>query len=197
MDLQCGQRIVLASASPRRRLIFANAGFEVEIEPAVVDETVAPEKPPAAAVRELALRKAEKIAVRYPDRVVVGADTLVWLGNEILEKPLDRRDACSMLYKLQGQWHSVFTGFAIIKLQENVRLVLAEETRVKFLSLTRDFIEHYVDGGEPMDKAGAYGIQEQGSLMVEQIKGCYFNVMGFPIAAFYREYRRLFGSVNS
>ena len=91
MDLQCGQKIILASASPRRRLIFANAGFQVEIEPAVIDETIAPATSPVQAVQELALRKAKAIAVRYHDRVVVGADTIVWLGDEILEKPRDRR----------------------------------------------------------------------------------------------------------
>jgi septum formation protein len=124
--------------------------------------------------------------------VIVGADTIVFHQDQILEKPLDPDHACEMLQQLQGEWHTVFTGFALLKPRDNIRLVQYEKTRVKFLPLTTEYIRHYVDSGEPMDKAGAYGIQERGALMVEKIEGCYFNVMGFPIAAFYREFKRLF-----
>ncbi|MBC8478756.1 MAG: septum formation protein Maf [Candidatus Delongbacteria bacterium] len=193
MDLQCGQQIVLASASPRRRHIFANAGFQVEIDPVLVNETIPPGTEPAAAVQTLALSKAAAVAARYPKGVVVGADTIVYHQRQILEKPHDRAHACHMLQQLSGNWHTVFTGFALIKLAAKLELVRAVATRVKFVPLSKEFIEHYVASGEPLDKAGAYGIQEGGSLLVEQIEGCYFNVMGFPIAAFYLEFQRLFG----
>lgn len=196
MDLQYGQQLVLASASPRRLQIFNNAGFQVKVEPANVDETILPATEPGTAVRTLALRKAEAIAAHYPDRVIVGADTIVFHQDQILEKPLSPDHACDMLQQLQGEWHSVFTGFALLKLQDSISLVQVEETRVKFLPLTAEYIQHYVASGEPMDKAGAYGIQERGALMVEKIEGCYFNVMGFPIAAFYREFKRLFAEVK-
>ncbi len=192
MDLQSGQQLVLASASPRRLQIFNSAGFQVKVEPASVDETIPPETDPVTAVRTLALSKAATIAERYPERVVIGADTIVFHQDQILEKPLNPDHACEMLQQLQGDWHTVFTGFAIIKLQDDIRLAQVEETRVKFVPQTVDQIRRYVASGEPMDKAGAYGIQERGALMVEKIEGCYFNVMGFPIAAFYREFKQLF-----
>ncbi len=193
MDLQYGEQIVLASASPRRRHIFSNAGFQVTVEPASIDETITPGTPPDTAVKMLALRKATTVATDRPDHVVVGADTIVYLEAAILEKPADKAEACAMLTRLQGRWHTVYTGFAIVKESTGQQSVQAEETMVKFLPLTPEFISYYVDSGEPLDKAGAYGIQERGSLFVEQLRGCYFNVMGFPIAAFYREFRRLFG----
>jgi len=188
----CGQHIILASASPRRGTIFGNTGFQVEVIPADVTEEVTGSPPPEHLVEELSLRKAAAVATRFPRAVVVGADTVVALEGRILSKPASPEEAVEMLTQLSGRWHTVFTGFTILKLSASLRVVEHVSTRVKFQTLSAHLIQAYVATGEPLDKAGAYGIQGLGALLVEKLEGCYFNVMGFPISAFHRRYYHLF-----
>jgi septum formation protein len=135
---------------------------------------------PVSTVMALAFQKAHNVALRYPDQVVVGADTVVF-KEMILGKPKDREDAYRMLKFLSGHWHSVYTGIAILHLDKGIKSIDVAETKVKMAKLSEADIENYLNTLEPMDKAGAYGIQGIGSVLVEGIQGEYFNVVGLPI----------------
>jgi septum formation protein len=175
--------IILASGSPRRAEILESAGiaFVREIPP-YVDETPSPGELPLDYVRRLALEKASAITVD-PGRIVLGADTTVVIEGEILGKPLDAGDAARMLRRISGRMHEVITGICLIS--GRGQIVDAASTRVWFAALSDSEIEDYVASGEPMDKAGAYGIQGLASKFVTRIEGCYFNVMGLPISLVY------------
>ncbi|MDZ4800394.1 MAG: Maf family protein [Bryobacteraceae bacterium] len=177
-------RLVLASASPRRREILQNAGLRFEVRVAGVPEAPLPGESPVDYVRRLAFAKASAVA-RAEDEVVLGADTVVVLDAHILEKPRDAADAARMLRMLSGREHVVVTGFALVGGAEAV--VKHAETRVLVAALTNDEIDAYVASGEPMDKAGAYAIQGLASKFIERIDGCYFNVVGLPISSVYSE----------
>jgi septum formation protein len=171
--------IILASASPRRRELLGQLGLSFTVDPAHVDERVAEPLAPAALVEHLAAIKAAAVAERYPDHLVIGADTIVVIDGEVLGKPVDRAHAMAMLRRLQGREHQVFTGIA---LRQGERSIVAhEETVVRFRPLSDGEIERYVDSGDPMDKAGAYGIQGRAGAMIEGIRGDYFNVVGLPL----------------
>ncbi len=177
--------LVLASASPRRADLLRVAGIPFEIRTAPEAEAgvaarVGRDDPAYYAVT-LAEAKAEAVAATLPGRLVLGADTVVVLDGEILEKPLDAADAARMLGDLQGRRHTVVTAIALLG-AANGPLTAAEHTDVEFLPLDSATIERYVATGEPMDKAGAYGIQGYGAMMVRRVEGCYFNVMGLPLA---------------
>jgi septum formation protein len=184
-------KIILASGSPRRAEILRNAGFEFEVRTADIDETIQPDESVSVYVQRLALSKARKIAGDllgtrgYEDAIVVGADTAVSLDDEIMGKPNSDEDARGMLARLRGKVHEVHTGLALVQRHEPKQQVLEEVTRVYFLPLSNQEIVEYVATGEPVDKAGAYGIQGLGSRFVRRIEGCYFNVMGLPIARLY------------
>jgi septum formation protein len=175
--------IVLASGSPRRGEILSNAGIAYRREiPAGIDETPAPGEAPRDYVMRLAREKASAIAAD-PERIVLGADTAVVIEGEILGKPSDTSDAARMLQRLSGRMHEVITGICLSSPRGQV--VDAASTRVWFTTLSGPEIEAYVASGEPMDKAGAYGIQGLASKFVTRIDGCYFNVMGLPISLLY------------
>jgi septum formation protein len=175
--------IVLASGSPRRGEILSNAGIAYLRQiPAGIDETPAPEEAPRDYVMRLAREKASAIAANT-DRIVLGADTTVVIEGEILGKPSDAADAARMLRRLSGRMHEVITGICLSSRRGQV--VDAASTRVWFTTLSDAEIEAYVASGEPMDKAGAYGIQGLASKFVTRIDGCYFNVMGLPISLVY------------
>lgn len=172
--------IILASGSPRRQELLKTAGVEFKVCAAEGEEKLDPALHPADAAVEVARQKAGEVAKKYPRDCVVGADTIVVLEDLILGKPKDKADAAEMLTLLSGREHTVYTGVCIIKNgKENC---FAEATRVEFYPLTQDEITAYVESGEPMDKAGAYGIQGLGCVLVKGIAGDYFNVMGFPVA---------------
>ena len=154
---------------------------ELEICPAVGEEKPHPELEPGELVKELALRKAEEIQRRFPEALIIGADTVVALEGKVLGKPKSPADARRMLSELSGRQHSVFTGVAVLR--QNLCLTHAERTEVFFRPLEAQEIARYVDTGEPLDKAGAYGAQGLGSLFVERIEGDFFNVMGLPLCA--------------
>lgn len=172
-------RLVLASASPRRARLLAEAGFAFDVAPANVDERRLAGEPPVAYVRRLAGAKAGAVASRYPGRVVVGADTVVVIDGLVLGKPADAAEAAAMLGRLAGRRHAVLTGVALLRDARSVDAV--ERTEVTFAPLDADRIRWYVGTGEPDDKAGAYAAQGIGSRFIERIEGSYTNVVGLPI----------------
>ena len=173
-------KFILASASPRRKEILENVGFCFDIIPSENEEKIKGDLSPKDTVEALAYAKALDVYSSYPDSVVLGADTIVVFNGEILGKPKDKADAKRMLKMLSGQTHEVRTGYAV--LGGNTEIVLSECTLVTFFALSDEEIENYVETGEPMDKAGAYGIQGKGGLLVRSILGDYFNVVGLPVA---------------
>ncbi len=179
-------KIVLASASPRRVEILRNAGIPFEVLAARVDETRRAGELRGDYVRRLALEKARAAAADANsgdgDCLFVGADTVVVAGDEILGKPRSEEDARRMLRMLRGSVHEVYTGLSVVQRPRAAEGVVDEVTRVTFAPLSDGEIERYIATGEPFDKAGAYGIQGIGGRYVTRIEGCYFNVMGLPLA---------------
>ncbi len=171
--------IVLASASPRRRELLSHFLTDFVIDPAAGPETPPDHAAPADVVRALARAKADEVAARHPDAVVIAADTIVELDGTILGKPSNEDDAFRMLRTLSGREHRVYTGVAVR--QGDRVLCGAERTRVFFRAMTDREIRAYIASGEPMDKAGAYGYQGLAGVFVERIEGDYFNVVGLPL----------------
>lgn len=172
--------MILASQSPRRRELLGQMGFSFTVRPAKGEELPHPELTPAQLVEELARQKALEVSAEAAsDDVVVAADTVVAIDGKVLGKPHDKVHAAQMLSALSGREHTVYTGVAV-KRGETL-LVEHEATQVRFRPLTQREIDLYIQTGEPMDKAGSYGIQGYGALLVEGIRGDYFNVVGLPI----------------
>ncbi len=185
-------RIILASASPRRRELIENLKIDFEVRTADCEEITVPEELPEDTVKRLSLTKARCVAeLEGDDAVVIGADTVVAIDGKILGKPADENEAAEMLKLLSGRTHRVYTGLAVIGGGKTVNEYV--ETEVKFYDLTDSQIKRYIATGEPMDKAGAYGIQKYGSLLVEEIRGDYFNVVGLPVGRLDRVLREDFG----
>ncbi len=173
-------QFVLASASPRRAELLRAAGFTFTVAHADIDETPLSGEPAAVYVRRLAEGKARAVAHRFPRLLVLGADTTVVVDGDILAKPADAADATAMLQRLQGRAHDVLTGVALVG-PAGARVVLAE-TQVWFSPMTDVDVAAYVATGEPMDKAGAYGIQGWAARYVTRVEGSYSNVVGLPVA---------------
>jgi septum formation protein len=181
--VQSSAPLILASASPRRRELLAQAGFSFEVVPADVPEIRKPGEDPIRFVTRLAREKAEAVAASRsitPDTIVLGADTIVVVDEEVLGKPQDAADAARMLRLLSGQTHQVITGVCLAK--GRLRQRAAEVTFVRFATLSNEEIDAYIATGEPLDKAGAYAIQGRAGRWVPRIHGCYFNVVGLPLA---------------
>ena len=178
------EKLVLASGSPRRAEILERAGWPYEIIVAGIDETVLLNEEAAAYVQRLARSKAEKVASGLDHGLVLGADTTVVIDYQILGQPVDAADARRMLDLLNAKWHEVLTGVALVRVGGEAR-VGYETTRVRFAEMSDEEIDWYIGTGEPFGKAGAYGIQGQASLFIEQIEGDYFNIMGLPIRLVY------------
>lgn len=172
-------RVVLASSSPRRRELLNLIGIEHEVRPPNIDETMRPREVPRRHAERLAREKASAIATRDPDLITIGADTVVVINRKVLGKPKDKDDASRMLSMLSGREHTVVTAVAVSR-GRKLRSAI-EEVRVRFRVLHDDEIEAYIATGEPMDKAGAYGIQGYGATIVERVEGDYFAVMGLPL----------------
>jgi len=187
------EKLVLASSSPRRTEILERAGWPHEIMVAGIDETVLPNEAPAAYVQRLALSKAEAVANRLPEGLVLGADTTVVIANQILGQPVDDADARRMLDLLNAEWHEVLTAVAVVRVGGESR-VAYETTRVRFAEMSEKEIEWYIATREPFGKAGAYGIQGKAALFIEEIEGDYFNIMGLPIRLVYELTADLHGS---
>lgn len=184
------EEIILASGSPRRRRFLAELGLDFTVAVADIAEDLQAGELPTAFVNRLAQEKAAAIAVDHPGAWVIGADTVVVIADEILGKPVDPADALAMLTRLAGRRHQVWTGFAIIK-DGSVVVTRAVRTDVTFVSGSADVLAAYVASGEPLDKAGAYGIQGRGGLLVERIDGSYSNVVGLPMAELVEELLKL------
>lgn len=176
-------KIVLASASPRRKDLLENLGIKFKIVVASCDETIDDGIGPGDAVMLLSLKKAAAAgkAIEGENALVIGADTVVVFENEILTKPKDEEDAFNMLKKLSGKVHSVMTGITVLRTSDAKCETVYEETKVSFKKITDEEIKSYIKTFEPMDKAGSYGIQGIGSMFIEKIEGDYFNVVGLPV----------------
>ncbi len=172
--------ICLASSSPRRQQILKDLGLDFVVSYPVKYKEKFSGLDPEALVCHNALGKAKEVAEKYKDSIIIGCDTIVTFNNEILGKPLTPDNAHVMLMKLSGNYHTVFSGLAVIDLQKNKELVGYDKTEVKFKDLSEKEINDYVASGEPLDKAGAYGIQECGGAFVENVKGSFSNVVGLP-----------------
>lgn len=180
--------LILASQSPRRRELLTLAGFHFSVRVKPVEEVRAPGEDPIAYVRRLAGVKAQA-AWERPGEIILGADTIVVIDDQVLEKPVDADDATTMLRLLSGRDHTVITGICFI--DDHGALVHHSSTQVRFAPLTDSEIAEYVASGEPMDKAGSYAIQGLASKFVEKVDGCYFNVMGLPLSLVYRLWKTL------
>lgn len=175
-------KLILASGSPRRRELLTQVGAVFEVEKSDVEELTDPSWSPKETVRHLAEIKALAVAQKHEEGIVLGADTVVVDGDKVLGKPEDKEDAKAMLKGLSGRSHEVMTAVVLVDASgEKPLWGSVETTKVKFKTLSDEEIEAYVLTGESMDKAGAYGIQGYGALLVEQLEGCYFNVVGLPL----------------
>lgn len=173
--------IILASESPRRADLLKQIGLEFEVSPSEIEEpqiTISP----AIAVQELAILKARTVAAKFDAGIVIGADTVVVIDGQPIGKPENDAHAVQILKRLSGNQHEVITGVALIDIKRKNEVVWAEQTAVYFRTLHESEIVAYVRSGEPSDKAGAYGIQGRAGAFVERIEGCYFNVVGLPLA---------------
>lgn len=183
--------IILATASPRRHQLFQQMGINVQIKPSNIDEKEDLSLPKGKIAESLARQKGEHIAQKSNNAIIISADTIVVHKNKVLGKPTSEDDAVQMLTDLSGQTHSVYSGVFVAEVDENGTIVnslsFSERTKVTFSTLNVSEIKRYVNTGSPMDKAGAYGIQDDlGALFVESIQGDFYNVVGFPINAFYQ-----------
>ncbi len=188
-------RIILASASPRRKELLEQVGAEFEIFPAVGEEIIT-DSSPQQAVLDLAAQKAAEVAAKVrEDAIILGADTVVAFGDKILGKPKNEADAKQMLSLLSGKTHSVYTGVSIVVRQsgESQSYSFYEETEVTMYPLSEQQILSYIRTKEPMDKAGSYGIQGKGAVFIEKIQGDYNNVVGLPIARVFRTLEEVCG----
>jgi septum formation protein len=178
------EKLVLASGSPRRAEILERAGWPHEVIVAGIDETLHAQEPAAAYVQRLARSKAEAVAQKLGSGLVLGADTTVVIEGHILGQPADDADARRMLKLLNGKWHEVLTGVALVRVGGETR-VDYETTRVRFGEMSGSEIDWYISTREPFGKAGAYAIQGKAALFIEEIEGDYFNIMGLPIRLVY------------
>lgn len=179
--------IILASQSPRRRKLLKKMDISFSVRNIDISEEIYNEENPQDYVLRMAETKAAEGARTEKNALVIGADTIVCIDNEILGKPKDKEDAAKILNKIQGRKHFVFTGVSL-NLDNGEKVVsFIEKTEVNFAKMSREEILNYIETGEPMDKAGAYGIQDKGALFVKSINGCFYNVMGLPVRRIYEE----------
>lgn len=184
-------RIILASASPRRAELLKQIGVEFELASSPAEERPHPDETPADYTIRIARAKVIAVAREREAGLVIGADTVVVLDGHLIGKPESPADATRLLKQLSGRWHAVLTGVALYDVESRREVADYEKTLVKFAQLSDAEIDWYVGTGEPMDKAGAYGIQGLGGLFIDEIAGNYYNVVGLPIPLVYRLARRL------
>ena len=188
-------QLILASASPRRAALLRQIGFEFDIHPSHIPEEILEEVSPGEHVTILSERKAREVALHFYNGVVLGADTIVVFEEDIINKPVSADDAVRMLKRLSGQKHEVYTGITLIDACSNRSVHTFEKTEVWFRHLEMQEIFDYVATGSPLDKAGAYGIQDDfGAVFVEKVCGCFYNVVGLPLSRFYITYKNFIQS---
>lgn len=184
-------KVVLASSSPRRATLLKQIGLSFTIDPSNVDESYSDTLLPDEIVEQLASKKGIDVAARHDHSLIIAADTIVCMNNQIFGKPADVKDAKQMLLTLSGLTHEVYSGVFVALTTElgtiSQSICFSERTKVTFSSLTETEVKHYIETGSPFDKAGSYGIQDDlGSLFVKKIDGDFYNVVGFPLQAFYQ-----------
>jgi septum formation protein len=193
--MEARMKLILASSSPRRAQILRDAGFDFTIQPANVDESLAPGEAVEAYVARIAQAKAHAVAGRAladgTPAIVIAADTVVLAGKQILAKPKDAEDARRMLRLLNAATHEVLTGLFVIRAYDGISFAHLERTRVEFIRISDHDIDAYIQTKEPFDKAGAYGIQGIGGRFVRKVDGCYFNVMGLPLSRLWEILRQM------
>jgi septum formation protein len=177
------RKVVLASASPRRKELLEKIGLIFVVDPSEYPEDLTGDMNPLDFAKAISLEKAKTVASKYPDSLIIAADTFGVLRGKIIGKPHTAEEACQMLSTLSGKSHRVITGFTILDTKSQHTITRVVETRVYFSKLSDEEIDNYVKSGEPLDKAGAYAIQGLGSVIVEKISGDYYNVMGLPLQA--------------
>lgn len=182
---------ILASASPRRKELLELAGIAFRAVPSDVDELLDESLTPSEQVMDLAQQKARDLGEKFPDKLIIGADTIVVIAEKILGKPQNEADAVLMLKTLSGRKHQVMTAVCILGISKSIERVFVNCTDVSFYGMDEDWIWDYVKSGQPMDKAGSYGIQDKGFELVEKIEGDYYSVMGLPISQLKRELKAL------
>ena len=180
---------ILASGSPRRKQLLNQIGLEFTVIPSDVDEDFTLDLPPEAFTEHWAREKAKSVAKIHPDSLIVGADTIVVLDENILGKPKDKKDSFNMLQSLSGKTHEVITGVSFISLEQELDHTFNERTLVSFNTLSDRDINSYIDIYNPLDKAGSYGIQDWFSVHIHRVEGCYYNVMGLPLSSFYSYFK--------
>lgn len=191
MTISLSHPFILASASPRREELLRSLGLKFKIIPADVDETYLAGEGPRAHVRRLSQDKAGMIADRYPDALVLGADTIVVIDGLILGKPQNKKQARQMLERLSARKHTVFTGFTIIGRRCLISKTKIVQSAVQFKTITREEMDWYVNGDEPYDKAGGYAVQGMGAYFIKAIRGSYTNVIGLPLCEVLEELKGL------
>ena len=186
---------ILASSSPRRKKILEQIRFEFCVVSSNINEDFNLELPPEAFTEHWAREKAKNVAKDHPHSVVIGADTVVILDGKILGKPKDNKSSKKMLLSLSGKTHEVITGVSLINISFELDVTFNERTLVSINTLSNEDISNYINLYKPYDKAGSYGIQDGFSVHVEKIRGCYYNVMGFPVSKFYYFYNSFLKSI--
>lgn len=195
-DLLRERPLILASASPQRQRLLRLLQLEFKIDPADVNEHMPDGGEPAAIAMELAAEKAAVTGRRHDHGLVVGADTIVVIDGDMLGKPEDAADAARMLRQLSGRTHEVYTGFTLLALPEQKALTAFERTEVTFKALEDKEIADYIATKSPLNKAGAYGIQDTSAYFVTRITGCFYNVVGFPLSRFYQSCRTFLAEMD-
>ena len=190
--IKTSQNIYLASKSPRRRKLLKQLGIKFKSFSVNSIEEFFDGEHPVECVKRIALEKMELAKMKVNNGIIITADTIVVLNKKVLGKPHNEKDAIKILSMLSGKKHTVFTGFCVLNQKTNKRVVNYEKTEVEFRKLNKDEIVDYVKGGSPMDKAGAYGIQDDfGAVFVKRINGCYYNVVGLPLTNLYNAIRKV------
>ena len=185
------EKLILASSSPRRAEILNAVHWPFEPVPANIDESRWQSEAALPYVKRLAETKARTVAARFSSGLVLGADTVVVIGTEILGQPREAKEARRMLKLLSGKWHEVITGVTLVRAENGKAVVDHEITRVRVAELSDDEIDWYVETGEPLDKAGAYAIQGRAGVFIEEIDGDYFNIVGLPVRLVYELAQRM------
>ncbi len=185
------RQIILASTSPRRKKLLKQLGLAFTVVSSDIEEKLNPRLKPRGQVELLALQKAEAVAAKFEDAIIIGADTLVAYGDDVIGKPRDAQDAKRMLKKLSGRQHTIVTGFVLIDTQARRTIIKSMETKVWFKKLSPQEISKYIATEKPLDKAGAYALQDLGATFVEKIEGDFFGAVGLPLFLLARELKKL------
>jgi len=188
--------IILASNSPRRKSLLELIDLQFKVIASSVHEDFTIDLNPIEFAKHYANLKALDVADKYPNYLVIGADTIVVLDEEIIGKPKDENDSKLMLRKLSGRTHTVITGVSLVWQKENIIDTFNDQTNVTFQNLTDEQIQFYIDNYNPLDKAGSYGIQDWFAVCVKKIDGCFYNVMGMPLSNFYSHFTKIINGIN-